>query len=124
MEFVEGHDRLFGDIVSTDKLFVRLEENLDKITFAPRDGGHLGGYEGRISDNVDVNEITIRIMPEELEMSEREKELFKIYTKEDQQKTLKELEDKRNDVKSTVIHELTHAAYTVKGKYGVGEDHI
>ena len=32
-EFIEGHTELYGDVVSTDELFERLENNLDKITF-------------------------------------------------------------------------------------------
>ena len=124
MEFVEGHDRLFGDIVSTDELFARLEENLDKISFAPSKGGKLGTYEGRKRDNEDINEITIYTAQEELELSELTKKLFNTFTKEGQKKVLEERDNKRKNVKSTAIHELTHAAYTIKGKYGIGEKHI
>lgn len=31
---------------------------------------------------------------------------------------------RRSEIKSTLIHELTHAAYTIKDRYGIGEKHI
>lgn len=33
-EFVQRHTELYGDVVSPDELFERLETNLDKIIFA------------------------------------------------------------------------------------------
>lgn len=44
-EFIEGHTELYGDVISAEDLFKRLEDNLDKITFAGREeapNGELG----------------------------------------------------------------------------------
>lgn len=126
-EFIEGHFRLFGNIVPIEDLFERLENNLDKITFTgKKDGlnGKLGEYKGRIADNTDQNEILIYSDETDLELSEIDKKMWGLYTKEDRQKLLQKLEEKRKQLKSTLIHELTHAAYTIKDKYGIGEKHI
>ena len=32
--------------------------------------------------------------------------------------------ERRTKIKSTLIHELTHSAYTIKDEYGIGEKHI
>ena len=36
----------------------------------------------------------------------------------------KKVEQTKDDAKDTLKHELTHAAYSIKGKYGIGEEHI
>lgn len=124
-EFIEGHTSLFGDIVSTDELFDRLESNLDKITYAGKIGGvRLGEYKGRIKDNTDQNEILIYADESDLEISEVDQKMWELYTNEDKQKLLEERDKKREEIKSTIIHELTHCAYTIKDSYGIGEKHI
>ena len=126
-EFVEGHTELFGDVVSTDELFERLETNLDKITFATRENapnGELGEYKGRIADNKDINEILLYSNESDLDLSETDKKMWSLYTEKDKQSLIQSLEERKADLKSTLLHELTHAAYTIKGDYGIGEKHI
>lgn len=126
-EFIEGHTELYGDVVSTEDLFKRLENNLDKITFAGRHKsphGELGEYKGRIADHTDVNEILLYFDESELELSEIDKKMWDLYTEADKQKLLQDIQQRRNEIKSTLIHELTHSAYTIKDPYGIGEKHI
>lgn len=126
-EFIEGHTELYGDVVSTDELFERLENNLDKITFATRENapnGELGEYKGRIADNEDRNEILLYFNKSDLELSETDKKMWSLYTEKDKQALIQNLSDKKAELKSTLLHELTHAAYTIKDKYGMGEKHI
>lgn len=124
MEFVKGHDRIFGNIVSTDQLLGRLDENLDKITFQPYNGEKLEKYEGRISDKTDKNEITIYTMPEELELSDLDKGLWDTFNKSLQKSLVDEIDNKKKKVKSALIKGLTLSAYTIKGKYGRGQKQI
>lgn len=117
-EFVEGHDRLFGDYVSTEDLFKRLDENLDKITFAGRNGTVMGQYEKKNKNYDTINEIQIFSNESDLEIPEDVMKSFDIFTKETKQEYVQEREDRRNNIKVTVIHELTHAAYTKNDEYG------
>lgn len=126
-EFIEGHTELYGDVISTEELFKRLEDNLDKITFAGREkapNGELGEYKGRIADNTDTNEIFIYFDEADLELSETDKKMWNLYTESDKQKLLQDMQTRRAEIKSTLIHELTHSAYTIKDEYGMGEKHI
>ncbi len=126
-EFIEGHTELYGDVISTEDLFKRLENNLDKITFAGREkapNGELGEYKGRIADNTDTNEIFIYFDEADLELSETDKKMWNLYTESDKQNLLQDIQTRRAEIKSTLIHELTHSAYTIKDEYGMGEKHI
>ena len=126
-EFIEGHTELYGDVISTEDLFKRLENNLDKITFAGREkapNGELGEYKGRIADNTDTNEIFIYFDEADLELSEIDKKMWNLYTEPYKQKLLQDMQTRKAEIKSTLIHELTHSAYTIKDEYGMGEKHI
>lgn len=126
-EFIEGHTELYGDVISTEDLFKRLEDNLDKITFAGREkapNGELGEYKGRIADNTDTNEIFIYFDEADLELSETDKKMWNLYTESDKQNLLQDIQTRSAEIKSTLIHELTHSAYTIKDEYGMGEKHI
>lgn len=126
-EFIEGHTELYGDVISTEDLFKRLEDNLDKITFAGREkapNGELGEYKGRIADNTDTNEIFIYFDEADLDLSETDKKMWTLYTESDKQKLLQDMQTRRSEIKSTLIHELTHSSYTIKDEYGMGEKHI
>ena len=126
-EFIEGHTALYGYIISSDDLFKKLEDNLDKITFAGREKashGELGEYKGRVADNTDINEISIYFNEDALELSETDKKVWELYTEADKQKLSQDMQTRRSVIKSTLIHELTHSAYTIKDKYGFGEKHI
>lgn len=126
-EFIEGHTELYGDVISTEDLFKRLEDNLDKITFAGREkapNGELGEYKGRIADNTDTNEIFIYFDETDLELSETDKKMWNLYTESDKQNLLQDIQTRSVEIKSTLIHELTHSAYTIKDEYGMGEKHI
>lgn len=98
-EFIKGHIRLYGDVISTEDLFKRLEDNLDKITFAGRvkapNVAASGEYKGRISDNVDLNEIFIYFDEADLELSDMDRKMWNIYTDSDKQKLLQELRTKK-----------------------------
>ena len=126
-EFIEGHTRLYGDVIPAEELFKRLEDNLDKITFAGREkalNGELGEYKGRIADDTDINEIFIYSDKVDLELPEIDKKMWNLYTETDKQKLLQDIQTRKAEIKSTLIHELTHSAYTIKDKYGMGEKHI
>ncbi|MGN1352178.1 MAG: hypothetical protein ACI4VE_05340 [Clostridia bacterium] len=126
-EFIEKHTELYGDVISEEELFKRLEDNLDKITFAGREkapNGELGEYKGRIADNTDTNEIFIYFDEADLELSETDKKMWNLYTEADKQKLLQDMQTRKAEIKSTLIHELTHSAYTIKDEYGMGEKHI
>lgn len=126
-EFIEGHTELYGDIISAEDLFKRLEDNLDKITFAGREeapNGELGEYKGRIADTTDTNEIFIYFDEADLDLSETDKKMWTLYTESDKQKLLQDMQTRRSEIKTTLIHELTHSAYTIKDEYGIGEKHI
>ena len=126
-EFIEGHTSLYGDVISADDLIERLETNLDKITFAGQENapnGELGEYKGRVADNTDLNEIVIYFSESNLELSETDKKMWSLYTDADKQKLLQDIAVKKAEIKSTIIHELTHSAYTIKGERGFGEKHI
>lgn len=125
--FVEGHTKLYGDVISAEDLFKRLEDNLDKITFAGHEkapNGELGEYKGRITDNKDINEILLYSSESDLDLSETDKKMWSLYTEKDKQSLIQSLEKRKEHLKSTLLHELTHAAYTIKGDYGMGEKHI
>lgn len=126
-DFIEEHINLYGDVVSTEALFKRLNDNLDRITFAGREkapNGELGEYKGRIADNTDINEIFIYFNESDLELSNEDKKMWNLYTESDKQKLMQNVEVKRSKIKSILIHELTHSAYTIKNEYGIGEKHI
>ncbi len=126
-EFVEGHTELYGDIISSEDLFKRLEDNLDKITFTGRNkspNGALGEYKGRIADNVDINEIFIYSNESDLELPEIDKKMWIYIRKLISKSYYKICGQRRTGIKSTLIHELTHSAYTIKDRYGMGEKHI
>lgn len=126
-EFIENHTELYGDVISAEDLFKRLENNLDKITFAGIEkapNGELGEYKGRIADNTDINEIFIYFDEADLALSETDKKMWNLYTESDKQQLLQNMQTKRTKIKSTLMHELTHSAYTIKDKYGIGEKHI
>ena len=126
-EFIEGHTELYGDVIPAEDLFQRLEDNLDKITFVggkKSPNGKLGEYKGRIADNTDINEIFIYFDETDLDLSETDKKMWNLYTESDKQKLLQDTKTKRAEIKSTLIHELTHSAYTIKDEYGMGEKHI
>jgi len=123
-EFIEGHDKNFGHVVSTEDLFERLEENLDRITFAGENGLTQGEYIKRNENFEEQNEILVYADEADLELSEFDQKNFEIYTDKDKQELLQKRDDKRNDIKGTIIHELTHAAYTKKMEYGEGDSHI
>ena len=126
-DFIEEHINLYGDVVSTEDLFKRLNDNLDRITFAGSEkapNGELGEYKGRIADNTDINEIFIYFNESDLELSNTDKKMWNLYTESDKQKLMQDVEVKRSKIKSILIHELTHSAYTIKNEYGIGEKHI
>ncbi len=126
-EFVQRHTELYGDVVSPDELFERLETNLDKIIFAGKKKvsiGELGEYKGRIADNKDINEILLYSSETDLDLSETDKKMWSLYTEKDKQSLIQSLKERKADLKSTLLHELTHATYTIKGDYGMGEKHI
>ena len=90
-EFIEGHTELYGDVITIEDLFKRLEDNLEKITFAGQEkaqNGELGKYIGRITDNTDTNEIFIYFDEADLELSETDKKMRDLYTDSDKQKLL------------------------------------
>lgn len=98
-EFIEGHTELYGDVISAGDLFKRLEDNLDKITFAGRNkalNGELGEYKGRIADNTDTNEIFIYFNESDLELSETDKKMWNLYTEADKQNLLQDMRAKKN----------------------------
>lgn len=126
-EFIVRHSELYGEVVSIDNLLSRLNQNLDKINFvgySASTSGELGEYIGRIDDGKDQNEIILYSSLDDLDISPQDKFLWDIYNDEDKIKILKTIDDQKRQIKSTLFHELTHAAYTVKDKYGVGEKHI
>ncbi len=126
-EFIERHTGLYGNVISAEDLFRRLEDNLDKITFAGREkapNGELGEYKGRIADNTDMNEIFIYFDEADLEVSKTDLKMLNLYTESDKQKLLQDMQTRRAEIKSTLIHELTHSEYTIKDEYGMGEKHI
>lgn len=125
-EFIEGHMELYGDIISEDELFSRLDENLDKITFAGQSPSliTMGEYKGRVADDTDVNEIILYYDESELDIPEYVKPFFEGYTQAGKDEVIQKRDAKRADIKSTLIHELTHAAYTIKGDFGIGEKHV
>lgn len=123
-EFIEGHTELYGDVIPAEDLFKRLEDNLDKITFVGGKKVSLGEYKGRIADNTDINEIFIYFDETDLDLSETDKKMWNLYTESDKQKLLQDTKTKRAEIKSTLIHELTHSAYTIKDEYGMGAKHI
>ena len=126
-DFIEEHINLYGDVVSTEALFKRLKDNLDRITFAGSEkapNGELGEYKGRIADNIDINEVFIYFNESDLELSSTDKKMWNLYTESDKQKLIQDVEVKKSKIKSTLIHELTHSAYTIKNEYGIGEKHI
>ena len=126
-DFIEEHINLYENVVSTEDLFKRLNDNLDRITFAGSEkapNGELGEYKGRIADNTDINEIFIYFNESDLELSNTDKKMWNLYTESDKQKLMQDVEVKRSKIKSILIHELTHSAYTIKNEYGIGEKHI
>lgn len=126
-EFIERHTGLYGNVISAEDLFRRLEDNLDKITFAGWEkapNGELGEYKGRIADNTDMNEIFIYFDEADLEVSKTDLKMLNLYTESDKQKLLQDMQTRRAEIKSTLIHELTHSEYTIKDEYGMGEKHI
>lgn len=126
-EFIEGHIKLYGDVIPVEDVFKRLEENLDKITFkGPEEArnGELGEYKGRVKDNTDLNEISIYFNESDLELSEYDRKFWDLFIEEDKKKLLQNVAQKRSMIKTTLLHELTHSLYTVKDRYGIGENHI
>ena len=74
----EGRTELYGDVISAEDLLKRLEDNLDKITFAGREkapNGELGEYKGRIANNTDTNEVFIYFDEADLKLSETDKKM-------------------------------------------------
>ena len=97
-EFIERHTELYGDIITAEDLFKRLEDNLDKITFAGQEkapNGELGEYRGRIADNIDLNEILIYFNESDLGLSEADKKMWNLYTESDKQELLQNLRTKK-----------------------------
>ena len=97
-EFIERHTELYGDVVLVKDLFKRLEDNLDKITFAGREkapNGELGEYKGRVTDKTDQNEIIIYFDESDLELSETDKKMWDLYTESDRKKLLQEIRKKK-----------------------------
>lgn len=126
-EFIEKHIELYGDVIPTEALFKRFEDNLDKISFVGPEkspNGELGEYKGRIADNTDQNEILIYFNETDLDLAEMDKKMWNLYTESDRQRLLQNVATTRSEIKSTLMHELTHATYTIKDKYGIGEKHI
>lgn len=77
-EFIEGRTELYRDVISAEDLLKRLEDNLDKITFAGREkapNGELGEYKGRIANNTDTNEVFIYFDEADLKLSETDKKM-------------------------------------------------
>lgn len=56
-------------------------------------------------------------------MSETDKKMWNLYTEADKQKLLQDIQTRKAEIKSTLIYELTHSAYTIKDEYGMGEKH-
>ena len=50
--------------------------------------------------------------------------MWNLYTETDKEKLLQDVAIRKSEIKSTLLHELTHAAYTIKNEYGMGEKHI
>lgn len=126
-EFIERHNELYGDVISVEELFARLENNLNGISFVgPNESSMLtrGNYTGRIDDNTDVNQIFVYFDLEDLDLKESDKKLWDLYTQKDKDEILKNLEEKRLEIKLVIIHELVHCAYTIKNELGQGESHI
>lgn len=92
-EFIKGHTELYGDIIPAEKLFERLEDNLDKITFKDEVNINkaIGEYKGRIADNTDVNEISIYFPESYIELSEDDKKIWDIYREIDKKELLEKL---------------------------------
>lgn len=125
--FIIEHDEKYGHIVSLDELMERLYDNLDIITFDSEHrpaNGELGEYEGRVYDDEDKDTITLYSDEKSMELSDYDKEHWDIYTEKDKKELLQKIETNKQDIKDTLKHELTHAAYTIKGKYGIGETHV
>ena len=98
-DFIEEHINLYENVVSTEDLFKRLNDNLDRITFAGSEkapNGELGEYKGRIADNTDTNEIFIYFNESDLELSETDKKMWNLYTEADKQKLLQDMRAKKN----------------------------
>lgn len=126
-EFIVVHTNLFGDVVSANELLERLETNLDKITFVAFENaknGELGEYKGRVADNKDINEIILYYSESELDLSLIDKKMWNVYTERNKKNLIQEISKRKAEIRSTLLHELTHAAYTIKGDYGIGEKHI
>ena len=125
--FIVDHDKKYGHIVLLDELMERLYENVDEIIFDGQQistNGELGRYEGRVNDDEDKNRVTLFLDKKKMELSDYDKQHWDIYTEKDKKELSKKVEQTKEEVKDTLKHELTHAAYSIKGKYGIGEEHI
>jgi len=125
-EFIEKHNEFFGEIVPIDELFKRLEENLDKITFAGKwkSSLKLGEYIKTNEELEEQNEILIYADETDLKNPEEDNEWFAIYTEETKQELWEEYYKRIKEIKNTIIHELVHCAYTKKMEYEKGTSHI
>lgn len=121
-DFVLGHTKLFGSVVPADELLSRLDKNLDKITFTGTPNGtKIGEYKGRVAENVDQNEILMYKDLKSIELSPDEKEFFPIYSKTVQAQVLQKLENEKKEIRGSMLHELTHASYSIKSLDGKRE---
>lgn len=115
MKFVKGHNSEFGEIISTDDIIQRLYENLDRITFVGEFKNAYGEYVKKDKNFKDKNEILIYKFKSSIQSS--------TYIRDEMSDDVKYREKKRyekdlSQIKSVIIHELTHAAYTKVSEEG------
>lgn len=122
-EYVQKHTELFGHIVSADELISRIDQNLDKITIIDSMNEKHGEYLGRTNNHEDRNEIILygNLSTEGTDSSDV---LYSLWTEETKQAIKAKQEEQLAILKCTFFHELTHAAYSIKGDYGYGEKQI
>lgn len=133
-KFMIKHTENFGHIISQDELISRLDENLDKVVFDKNrvhsKSGEAGLYEGRVGttleDVEEKNQITLFFDRDALEFDDLDKMFLRQYRdknvpKEKWERTLVQKLENRENVQFTLMHELVHAAYTIKESDGISE---
>lgn len=113
--FIKGHNREYGQIISTEDVIKRLYENVDEITFLGRIKDAYGEYIKKDKNFKDKNAILIY---EFESATNKETYIRDDMSEEIKERETKKYENKALEIKSVVIHELTHAAYTKTNKKG------